>query len=78
MSEISATEAAQTFADLLDAVEQRGERFTIIRRGQPVAHLKTVRSRHGKDVTELLRAAAPDGGWAEDLRTVRALVQRRR
>lgn len=75
MSEISATEAARNFADLLDAVEHGGERFTIVRRGRPVAHLEPIRAGHGKDVKELLGASKPDDAWAEDLRAVRELVQ---
>ncbi|MBA2317940.1 MAG: type II toxin-antitoxin system prevent-host-death family antitoxin, partial [Euzebyales bacterium] len=33
MADVSATDAARNFADLLDAVE-RGAQFTIIRRGR--------------------------------------------
>ena len=47
MSEISATEAARNFADLLDAVEHRGETFTIVRRGKPIASLQPTRVRPG-------------------------------
>lgn len=67
MPEISATEAARNFADLLDAVEHRGERFTIVRRGRPVAHLEPVRRGRGKDVKELLGASKPDDAWADTL-----------
>ncbi len=54
MSDISATEASKRFADLLDAVEHRGERFTIIRRGRTVATISP---------------ATPGGTWA-DLRRI--------
>lgn len=37
VSEISATEASNRFADLLDAVEYRGETFTVVRRGRAIA-----------------------------------------
>jgi prevent-host-death family protein len=37
--EITATDAARNFADLLDAVERDREEFTIIRRGKVVARL---------------------------------------
>lgn len=40
MAEVTATEAARTFADLLDAVEHRGERFTIVRRAKAIARLQ--------------------------------------
>ena len=52
MSEISATEASKRFADMLDAVEHRGETFTVVRRGRAIAtiapaHRKPARSRLG-------------------------------
>jgi antitoxin (DNA-binding transcriptional repressor) of toxin-antitoxin stability system len=37
--EVSATDAARNFSKILDAVEHRGEHFTIIRRGKVVAQL---------------------------------------
>ncbi|MEZ5270879.1 MAG: type II toxin-antitoxin system prevent-host-death family antitoxin [Ilumatobacteraceae bacterium] len=37
MPEITATEASRSFADLLDAVEHRGETFVIVRRGKVIA-----------------------------------------
>lgn len=75
MSEISATEAARNFADLLDAIEHRGQRFTIVRRGRPVAHLGPVARGSGADVKGLLRRHAPDEDWADDLAAVRELVE---
>ena len=49
MTDISATEAARRFADLLDAVED-GEHFTIVRRGKAVAQLEPVQRGRGADV----------------------------
>lgn len=74
MSEITATEAARKFADLLDAVEHRGEDFTIMRRGMAVAHLEPVTLGKGADVKEMLRRHRPDPDWADDLASVRELV----
>ena len=74
MADISATEAARHFADVLDAVE-RGERFTIVRRGRPVAHLDPVHRGRGMDVKELLARHPSDRAWAADLRETRALLQ---
>ncbi|MGH8933941.1 MAG: type II toxin-antitoxin system Phd/YefM family antitoxin [Egibacteraceae bacterium] len=73
MADISATEAARNFADLLDAVE-RGERFTIIRRGKAVAHLEPPHYGRGGDVKSVLRAHRPDPGWAGDLAETRRLL----
>lgn len=74
MSEISATEAARNFADLLDAIEHRGEHFTITRRGKVVAQLEPVVAGRGADAKRLLRAHRVDDGWVDDLAAVRALV----
>ena len=42
LTEITATEAVREFADILDAVEHRGEHFRIARRGRPIALLSPV------------------------------------
>ncbi len=75
MSEITATEAARKFADLLDAVEHEGERFTITRRGKAVAHIEPVTLGRGVDAKELLRRHHPDAEWTHDLNEVRDLLE---
>lgn len=75
MSEISATEAARHFADLLDGVEHRGERYTIVRRGKVVAQLEPARSGRGADVKAMLHRHVVDEGWSEELSEVRALLE---
>lgn len=74
MTDVSATEAARHFADLLDGVEHRGERYTIVRRGKVVAHLEPVRSGRGIDVKSMLRHFEIDEDWAEELTEVRSLL----
>ena len=74
MSEITATEAARKFADLLDAVEHDGQRYTITRRGKAIAHIEPVSRGHGADVKELLRRHRPDADWSSDLNEVRELL----
>ena len=49
MSEITATEAARRFADLLDSVEHAGQRYTITRRGKAVAQIEPVSRGRGSD-----------------------------
>jgi prevent-host-death family protein len=73
--DITATEAARNFADLLDAVEHDGERFTIVRRGRAIAHLEPLSRGRGADVKALVRRHRPDPDWARDLAEVRALVE---
>ena len=75
MSEVTATEAARKFADLLDAVEHDGERFTITRRGKAVAQIEPVTRGRGIDAKGLLRRHRPDAGWADDLNEVRDLLE---
>ncbi len=75
MHEVSATEAARRFADLLDAVEHRGARFTIVRRGKAIATLQPAREGHGSEVKEMLRRRRPDAEWMQDVAAVRALVE---
>ena len=75
MSEVTATEAARKFADLLDAVEHDGERFTITRRGKAVAHIEPVTRGRGADAKALLRRHRPDSRWVRDLDEVRHLLE---
>jgi antitoxin (DNA-binding transcriptional repressor) of toxin-antitoxin stability system len=74
MSEISATDASKRFADLLDAVEHRGETFTVIRRGRVVATIAPARHGTGADLKRILDEHPPDSAWADDLRELRDLV----
>jgi prevent-host-death family protein len=74
VTEISATDAARNFADLLDAVEHRGERITIVRRGKAVASLEPILSGRGSDVKTMLRRHGVDAEWHADLTTVRELI----
>lgn len=74
MTDVTAIEAARNFADLLDAIEHRGEHFTIVRRGKAIAHLEPMNRGLGVDVKALLRRHRPDSGWVGDLHEVRDLV----
>ncbi len=74
MTEVSATEAARNFSDILDAVEHRGEHFTIMRRGRMVAQLDPVQSGRGADVKALFQRHSLDSGFAEDIASVRELL----
>jgi prevent-host-death family protein len=75
MSEVTATEAARKFADLLDAVEHDGERYTITRRGRAVAHIEPVTRGRGADAKALLRRHRPDARWTNDLDEIRDLLE---
>jgi len=71
VSEISATDASKRFADLLDAVEHRGETFTVVRRGRVVATIAPARRGSGADLRRILAEHPPDDRWADDLRDLR-------
>ena len=75
MPEVSATDAARNFADLLDAIEHRGEHFTIVRRGKAIAHLEPASRGRGADVKALLRRHRTDPEWANELHKIRDLVE---
>jgi prevent-host-death family protein len=75
MPEVSATEAARNFADILDAVEHRGEHFTVVRRGKPIAHLEPARPGLGADAKALLRRHRRDPSWSGELSSLRRLVE---
>lgn len=75
MSEVTATDAARNFSDLLDAIEHHGEHFTIVRRGKAIAHLEPVHRGRGADVKAMLRRHRPDASWASDLQRTRDLVE---
>jgi antitoxin (DNA-binding transcriptional repressor) of toxin-antitoxin stability system len=74
VSEISATYASKHFADLLDAVEHRGETFTVVRRGRVVATIAPARRGTGADLRRILTELPPDGQWADDLQDLRRLA----
>jgi antitoxin (DNA-binding transcriptional repressor) of toxin-antitoxin stability system len=75
MSDITATEAARRFSDLLDAVEHDGERFTIIRHGSAIAQIEPVSRGRGADAKSILRRHRPDATWAGQLTEVRDLLE---
>ncbi len=75
MPDISATDAARRFADLLDAVEHRGEHYTIVRRGKAIAHLEPMSRGRGTDAKVLLRRHMPDAAWSRDLDDARRLLE---
>lgn len=71
MADVTATEAARRFSDLLDAVEHHGQDFTIVRRGKVIARLQPAVQGSGALVKELLRSTPPDPEWQADLQKVR-------
>ena len=74
MTEMSATEAARNFAELLDAVEHKGERILIARRARVIAQIEPVAKGRGVEVKSLLRRNPVDTRWMAVIREVRELA----
>jgi len=72
---LSATEAARRFSDMLDAVENDGETFVVLRRGRAIARIEPAAARDGRAVKDLLRRAPRDSDWVEDVKLVRGTAQ---
>lgn len=72
--DISATEAARRFSEILDAVEHRGESYVIVRKGRPVARMGPAAKLSGESAKEILRGSSRDRLWEKELRELRAAV----
>jgi antitoxin (DNA-binding transcriptional repressor) of toxin-antitoxin stability system len=72
MKEISATDAARGFAEMLDAIEHDGESFLIRRNGHAVARIEAATGATGRAVKDLLASTRRDGDWLRDLEALRA------
>lgn len=74
MRTMTATEASRRFSDLLDAIE-RGESVTVTRGNRPIAEIRPVRRRTGKDLREALaETAPPDERFETDIAEATALL----
>lgn len=74
--EITATDAARAFRDLLDRVEQAGESFRITRHGRAIAELSPTGTGSVAALHEFLqqhheRYPEPDDNWWDDISWVR-------
>ncbi len=74
MTEVTATEASRRFADLLDGVEHRGERYTIVRRGRVIAQLGPAAGTTGAEAKALLRRHRLDRAWGDEVDALRKSV----
>lgn len=68
MKQVTATEAARRFSEVLDAVEHARETFLITRGGRVVASIAPAPAGNGEAVKELLRSYRPDPELARELR----------
>jgi prevent-host-death family protein len=75
MKRLTATEAARRFSEMLDAVEESGETFVVVRNGRPVARVGPSPAAHGAAVKDALRAHPRDTGWADELDALRSALR---
>lgn len=76
---VSATEAVRKFSDILNSVRYRGESFTIMRGGKPVASISPIESplkkRHLHEIKEIAKNIPQledeAGPFEEDLKEIR-------
>lgn len=71
MKQLSATDAARRFSEVLDEVERGGESYVVVRHGRPVATIGPASGGTGKALKEVLRAHLPDDAWADEVRELR-------
>jgi prevent-host-death family protein len=74
VKQLSATEAARRFSDVLDSVESEGESFVVVRHGRVVATIAPALAGTGRALKEVLRKHPPDPEWAAELRELREAV----
>ena len=73
LKQLSATEAARRFSEVLDRVERNGESMVIVRHGRAVATIGPAGAGTGKALKEVLRANPPDPDWADEVRELREI-----
>jgi antitoxin (DNA-binding transcriptional repressor) of toxin-antitoxin stability system len=69
---LTATEGARRLSELLDAIEERGESFLVVRRGRTIARIAPAAAANGNTVERILRSTPPDRVWLDELRELRA------
>jgi prevent-host-death family protein len=74
VKQLSATDAARRFSDVLDRVESEHESFVVVRHGRPVATIGPAFGGTGRAVKEMLRKHRPDPEWADELHELREWV----
>lgn len=75
MKDVSATEAARRFSEVLDSVEFQHQTFRVMRAGRPVARIAPVEAVNGRDLVAFLQANSPDPALWEDIKAVRAVLR---
>jgi len=72
--QVTATEAARRFSEMLDSVENGRESFVVVRRGRAVATVGPATGSTGRDLKDVLKRNRPDSAWANELRELRESI----
>ncbi len=76
---ISATELARSLGDVLGRIRYKGESFTVVKNGHPVARITPIRPAHSATVREAFQAwkvaIGRDPKLADDLESIGAADQ---
>ena len=75
MHELTATEAARRFSELLDTVEHGGEGYVITRHGRRVARIVPEAGPNGSELSRYLLEHPPDDSWAAELAELRSVLE---
>jgi prevent-host-death family protein len=71
MKNLTATEAARHFADVLDAVEHQHETFVVTRGGRPIASIAPAGGAGGRGLKQVLLKHRLDAAWRGELNALR-------
>ena len=74
MKQLSATDAARRFSNVLDSVEFEHETFVVVRHGRVVATIGPAVAGTGRALKDALLKHRPDAEWAAELRELRDAV----
>jgi prevent-host-death family protein len=74
LKQLSATDAARRFSEVLDRVEESGESVVIVRHGRAVATIGPAGAGTGKALKDVLRAHRPDPDLVDEVRELREIV----
>lgn len=74
MKDLTATEAARRFSEILDAVEHDRESFRVQRHGRTIARIVPESRPNGKAVKDALKRLHLGKEWADAVEETRALL----
>ena len=76
MSEVPAEELIERASELLEAVEHRGESFTVTRNGAPIARIEPTKepAKAPENLKAIFRRQALDPRLAEEVRALQSMV----